>query len=162
MEGLDIQFDCETEEDNSSVEWYKDDVLITMNTGNIKKETFPGNIHKLTISPARLQDSGRYRIEKNGISSEAVLVVKEMPETIKQMSKHDREEFLKATQSGTTQRYYIRVMIVGESSAGKTCLFRRLMNKPIDDVISTDGLDIERRKCQVDVKTGEWYFLTSK
>ncbi|CAC5377872.1 unnamed protein product [Mytilus coruscus] len=76
IEGLDMQFDCETEEHNSSVEWYKDDVLIMMNTANIKKETFPGNIHTLTISPARLQDSGRFRIEKNGISSEAVLDVK--------------------------------------------------------------------------------------
>ncbi|CAC5373145.1 unnamed protein product [Mytilus coruscus] len=84
-----------------------------------------------------------------------------MPETIKQMSKHDRKEFLKATKSGTTQRYYIRVMIVGESSAGKTCLLRRLMNKPIHDVISTDGLNIERRKCQIDVKTGEWHFPTA-
>lgn len=85
-----------------------------------------------------------------------------MPETIKQMSKPDREEFLKATKSGTTQRYYIRIMIVGESSAGKTCLLRRLMNKPIDDVTSTDGLDIERQTCQVDIKTGEWHFPKSK
>lgn len=76
MEGLDIQFDCKTEEENSSVEWYKDDRVITINTRNIKQETFPGNVHKLTISPAKLQDSGRYRIEKNGISSEAVLDVK--------------------------------------------------------------------------------------
>ncbi|CAC5373142.1 TTN [Mytilus coruscus] len=76
MEGLDIQFDCETEEENSSVEWFKDNVLIKMNTKNIKMEKLPGNIHKLTISPARLKDSGRYRIEKNGINSEAVLEVK--------------------------------------------------------------------------------------
>ncbi|XP_071149142.1 uncharacterized protein [Mytilus edulis] len=160
MEGLDIQFDCETEEDNGYVKWYKDGVLIMMDTGNIKQETLPGNIYKLTISPATLHDSGRYRIEKNGISSEAVLDVKEMPETLKQMSKHDRDEFLKATKSGTIRRYYIRVMIIGESSAGKTSLLRRLMNEPIDDVISTDGLNIERRKCQVDVKTGEWHFPT--
>ncbi|CAC5389054.1 unnamed protein product [Mytilus coruscus] len=83
-----------------------------------------------------------------------------MPETIKQMAKHDREEFLKASKSGTTQRYCIRVIIVGGSSAGKTCLLRRLMKKPIEDVISTDGLDIEKRKCQVDIKTGEWHFPT--
>lgn len=76
MEGLDIQFDCETEEDNGYVEWYKDGVLITMNTGNIKQKTFPGNIYKLIISPVTLHDSGRYRIEKNGIRSEAVLDVK--------------------------------------------------------------------------------------
>ncbi|CAG2199551.1 unnamed protein product [Mytilus edulis] len=76
MEGLDIQFDCETEGDSSSVEWFKDDTPVKIETGNIKMETLPGNIHKLTISPARLQDSGSYKIEKNGISSEAILDVK--------------------------------------------------------------------------------------
>lgn len=76
MEGLDIQFDCETEGDNSSVEWFKDDTPVKIETGNIKMETLPVNIHKLTISPARLQDSGSYKIEKNGISSEAILDVK--------------------------------------------------------------------------------------
>lgn len=85
-----------------------------------------------------------------------------MPKTIKQMSHHDREEFLNAAKSGTTKRYNIRVMIVGESSAGKTCLLRRLMNERIDDVVSTDGLDIKRRTCQVDVNTAKWYFTTSK
>ncbi|VDI35533.1 Hypothetical predicted protein [Mytilus galloprovincialis] len=84
-----------------------------------------------------------------------------MPETIKQMSEDDRREFLKATKSGTQKRYNIRVLIVGENSVGKTCLLRRLLNEPIDDVQSTDGLDIERRKCQVDVETGEWHFSTS-
>lgn len=44
--------------------------------GNLQKETLQGDIHKLTISPASLQDSGRYAIEKNGICSEAVLDVK--------------------------------------------------------------------------------------
>lgn len=85
----------------------------------------------------------------------------EMPNTIKKMSDHDREEFLKAAKSGTTKRYNIRVMIVGEKSAGKTCLLRRLMNEPIDDVVSTDGLDIKRRICQVDVNTETWHFSRS-
>lgn len=86
----------------------------------------------------------------------------EMPETIKQMSEHDRQEFLKAAKSGTTKRYYIRVMIVGEESVGKTCLLRRLMNENIDDVTSTVGIDIERRKCQVEIDTGKWNFASGK
>ncbi|CAG2212157.1 unnamed protein product [Mytilus edulis] len=81
-----------------------------------------------------------------------------MPETIKNMSVYDREAFLKAANSGTTKRYNIRVMIVGKQSAGKTCLLRRLMNEEIDDVISTDGINIERRKCHIDIKTGVWHF----
>ncbi|VDI73379.1 Hypothetical predicted protein [Mytilus galloprovincialis] len=153
MEGLDMQFECETEDKNNDVDWFKDDLLISSTSINIKMETLPGHIYRLVISPATLQDNGSYRIEKNGICSEAVLDVKEMPETIKQMSEDDSREFLKATKSGTQKRYHIRVLIVGENSVGKTCLLRRLLNEPIDDVQSTDGLDIERRKCQVDVET---------
>lgn len=85
-----------------------------------------------------------------------------MPESIKQMSDQDRKEFLKAAKSGTNIRYYIRVMIVGEKSVGKTCLLRRLLNEQIEDVVSTDGINIERRKCQIDINTKEWDFLTSK
>ncbi|CAG2194445.1 unnamed protein product [Mytilus edulis] len=160
MEGLNVQFECETEEDSSSVQWFKDDTPITFDTENVKMETLPGHIYKLSISPASLQDSGRYRIEKNMIRSEAILDVKEMPETIKQMSDHDREEFLKATQSGTSKRYNVRVMIVGKGQVGKTCLLRRLMKEQIDDVKSTDGLDIVRKKCQINVDTGEWDLST--
>lgn len=75
MEGLDIQFKCKSRE-NSSIEWFKDDILITFNTEGKKTETLPGNIYKLTISPVRLQDSGKYRIQQNGICSEAELYVK--------------------------------------------------------------------------------------
>ncbi|CAG2194444.1 TTN [Mytilus edulis] len=76
VEGFDVQFECETEEDSSSVKWFKDDFPITPDKNNLKMETLPGHIYKLIISPASLQDSGRYRIEKNGIRSEAVLDVK--------------------------------------------------------------------------------------
>lgn len=85
-----------------------------------------------------------------------------MPETIKHMSVHDREEFLNAAKSGTTKRCNVRVMIVGEKSAGKTCLLRRLMNEGIDDVKSTDGINIERRKCQIDLWTEKWHFCSCK
>lgn len=91
-----------------------------------------------------------------------VLSLTEMPETIKKMSEHDRKEFLKATASGTAKRFNIRVMIVGKGQVGKTCLLRRLMNEQIGDVKSTDGLDISRRKCQIDIKTGEWHLNTCK
>lgn len=74
MEGLDIQLECETEGENSSVAWLKDDVPITLNTENTA--AVAGNIHTITISPVRLQDSGTYKIIKNEISSEAVLDVK--------------------------------------------------------------------------------------
>lgn len=89
-----------------------------------------------------------------------VILLTEMPETIKLMSTNLKNAFLKATESGITKRQTIKVMIVGSESAGKTCLLRRLMNKEIDDVKSTDGINIERGKCQIDIKTGEWHFCS--
>lgn len=91
-----------------------------------------------------------------------IIVLTEMPETIKLMSIRDKEEFLKAAKSGLTKRYAVRVMIVGEKSVGKTCLLRRLINEQISDVNSTDGINIERGKCQIDIETGEWHFLSGK
>lgn len=91
-----------------------------------------------------------------------ILLLTELPEVIKQMSAIDRKAFIKAAKSGFTKRYYIRSMIIGEKSVGKTCLLRRLMEEPIENVTSTDGINIERRKCQVDVSTGEWRFPKCK
>ncbi|CAG2213570.1 LRRK2 [Mytilus edulis] len=83
-----------------------------------------------------------------------------MPDAVKQMSDHDRNIFLKAAQSGTAVRYYIRIMIVGESGVGKTCLLRRLMKEQIGDVRSTDGIHIEVKQCKINLQTQKW-ILTS-
>lgn len=89
-----------------------------------------------------------------------MILLTEMPATIKQMSVQERDEFLKAAKSGTTKRYDCRIMIVGENEVGKTSLLRRLMNEQIDGVQSTDG--IERRICQINIQSGEWQFPTGK
>lgn len=47
-----------------------------MTVNSEKLETEQGYIYKLTIKHTRVKDSGAYRIEINGIRSEAVLGVK--------------------------------------------------------------------------------------
>jgi GTPase SAR1 family protein len=47
-------------------------------------------------------------------------------------------------------------MIVGENGVGKTCLMRRLLGKDIDDVTSTDGIDVVIRKCKIRLSDGKW------
>ncbi|CAC5379159.1 unnamed protein product [Mytilus coruscus] len=83
-----------------------------------------------------------------------------MPNVVKEMSVHDRDMFLKAACTGTAVRYYIRIMIVGESRVGKTCLLRRLMNESITGVNSTNGINIEVRKCKIDLQKKEWIFVS--
>lgn len=76
MEGAEAMFECETEEENSPVEWSKDGKPINDKAKNIRIETLRRNCYKLTISSTSLQDIGTYSILKNGICSKAVLEVK--------------------------------------------------------------------------------------
>ncbi|VDI65638.1 Hypothetical predicted protein [Mytilus galloprovincialis] len=140
MEGLDAKFEFETEEANVPVQWFYNSKEITESTERRQISRLQGRVHTNTILQTTLEDSGQYSIKIKGYDKFVKLNVKEMPETIKNMSVYDREAFLKATNTGTTTRYNIRVMIVGKQSAGKTCLLRRLMNEEIDNVKSTDGI----------------------
>ncbi|XP_063426192.1 uncharacterized protein LOC134709993 [Mytilus trossulus] len=56
----------------------------------------------------------------------------------------------------TEKRHFVRIMIVGKQSAGKTCLMRRLLKESTDGVSSTDGIDIVVRRCKINMETGEW------
>lgn len=88
----------------------------------------------------------------------------EMPEIMKQMSVHDKEEFLKASTYGTAKRYCIRVIMVGEKSREKTCVLKRLMQDDLVDITSAefDGINNNRRECKIDLQNGKWYSSTSK
>ncbi|VDI72010.1 Hypothetical predicted protein [Mytilus galloprovincialis] len=161
MEGLDVNFECKAEKP-FPITWFKDNMLIN-DSSKFKIEILHNKVHKLTIRTTTVEDKGTYRIQlkdKTDITCCGDLEVKEMPDAVKQMSDHDRNIFLKAAQSGTAVRYYIRIMIVGESGVGKTCLLRRLMKEQICDVRSTDGIHIEVKQCKINLQTQKW-ILTS-
>jgi GTPase SAR1 family protein len=50
-------------------------------------------------------------------------------------------------------------MFVGLFGAGKTSTARRIMGKEIDDVTSTDGIDVYIGKCKVDLSNDQWETL---
>ncbi|CAC5370508.1 unnamed protein product [Mytilus coruscus] len=160
MEGAEVTFECEADNPNPVI-WYKKGSEISPSS-NVKIEALYGRVHKLTILQTTLEDEGRYEIKIKDTFSGAILEVNEMPDAVKQMSEHDRNNFLKAVQSGTAVRYYIRIMIVGESGVGKTCLLRRLMNEQICDVRCTDGINIERKQCKINRQTEEWIFTSDE
>ena len=58
-------------------------------------------------------------------------------------------------QTGTEIRQYVRIQVIGKDRVGKTSLVRRLLGKQLDDVISTDGIDIDKT-CQIRTSDGEW------
>ncbi|CAG2205048.1 unnamed protein product [Mytilus edulis] len=75
--------------------------------------------------------------------------IKEIP------SGAERKMYLEAIQSGTEVRQYVRIFVVGKHGVGKTSLVRRLLGKGLDDVESTDGIDIDKT-CQIRTSDGEW------
>ena len=58
-------------------------------------------------------------------------------------------------QRKTEKSRYIRVIIIGKNGVGKTSLLRRLLNEGIEDVKSTDGVDIVTHRCKISMN-GEW------
>ncbi|XP_052097310.1 uncharacterized protein LOC127732274, partial [Mytilus californianus] len=80
-----------------------------------------------------------------------------LPEAINQLSEEDKIRYKKLMDSSQTEnRYFVRIMIVGKESAGKTCLLRRLLKESISDVSSTDGVDIVVRRCKINIEDGKW------
>ncbi|VDI00521.1 Hypothetical predicted protein [Mytilus galloprovincialis] len=80
-----------------------------------------------------------------------------LPDDIKRLKEEDIDAFIKLMQSEKQERrYYVRIMIVGRGEVGKTCLMRRLLKESIDDVTSTEVLDIVVRKCKINIDDGSW------
>ncbi|VDI46523.1 Hypothetical predicted protein, partial [Mytilus galloprovincialis] len=79
----------------------------------------------------------------------SVCYFKEIPST------NERNKIWDAMQSGTESRQYVRIQVIGNDGVGKTSLVRRLLGKQIDDVKSTDGIDIDKT-CQIKTSDGEW------
>lgn len=76
VEGSKTIFECQTEERNGFVVWFKNELEITKDTENMKMEAFSGCVYKLTISKTSIENGGNYKINKKAICSEAVLDVK--------------------------------------------------------------------------------------
>ncbi|CAG2184782.1 unnamed protein product [Mytilus edulis] len=74
-----------------------------------------------------------------------------------QLSEKDKISYNKLMQTSKKEnRYFVRTMIVGKETVGKTCLLRRLLKEDISDVTSTDGVDIVVRRCKINIEDGQW------
>ncbi|XP_052082642.1 uncharacterized protein LOC127720206 isoform X2 [Mytilus californianus] len=93
------------------------------------------------------------------LESEDLVKLNALPEAtcINRLPEADRLRYIKLMQSSKTERrYFVKIMIVGKESVGKTCLLRRLLREKIGDVSSTDGIDIVVRRCIINRENGKW------
>ncbi|XP_060589621.1 probable serine/threonine-protein kinase roco6 [Ruditapes philippinarum] len=63
----------------------------------------------------------------------------------------DKQLFMHALKEGNESDNFIRVMVVGNFNQGKTSLTRRLLQLPMENIESTDGIDIHAANCEDNV-----------
>ncbi|XP_063436865.1 uncharacterized protein LOC134718301 [Mytilus trossulus] len=79
-----------------------------------------------------------------------------IPEQIKKMDHESIAIYLNALESGSERRRDINLIVVGKKSVGKTSLVRRLFGEELQSVKSTNGIEIHRRRCRIDLSNWEW------
>ena len=66
--------------------------------------------------------------------------------------------YFRALEEGTEKDFNIRLMLLGHFGVGKTTVARRLLQEPVDNLSSTDGIETSVQKARIDIQTGEWIF----
>jgi GTPase SAR1 family protein len=78
------------------------------------------------------------------------------------MDPEDMQLYTKMLEKGKVKTYNIRLMFVGLYGAGKTSTARRILGQKIDDVTSTDGIDVHTGRCKVDIRRRKWEIYNGK
>ncbi|XP_071141381.1 probable serine/threonine-protein kinase roco8 isoform X2 [Mytilus edulis] len=80
-----------------------------------------------------------------------------VPTEIKSMTdKQSVPLYLHLLESGSEKKRDIRLVVVGKKEAGKTSLLRRLFSEGIEDVHSTNGIEIHTITCKTKSDDGIW------
>lgn len=80
-----------------------------------------------------------------------------IPAIILRMDNESIEIYKKALESGSEIKHDIRIIIVGKKGAGKTSLVRNLLKENLDNVDSTNGIDIHVKRCKIRTADGKWF-----
>lgn len=99
-------------------------------------------------------------IKQKYLLNTQVLCISALPKVLNQLKEEDRSRFYKLMESSeTARRFFVKIMIVGKEEVGKTCLLKRLLRDAIPKVVPrTKGVDIDIRRCKINILDGKWTF----
>ncbi|CAC5396549.1 TTN [Mytilus coruscus] len=147
VEGKDAVFTCKICSNSPNLFFMKDNIDITENA--TQKMTSEGRYYELKLMKTKLSDSGEYCVQVGKSLRKVWLNVKE------KASIDDRNTYMKAIESGSEVRQYVRIQVIGKGGVGKTSLVHRLLGYKKHNGKSTDGIEVNR-KCQIKKENGEW------
>jgi Cdc6-like AAA superfamily ATPase len=81
----------------------------------------------------------------------------ELPAEIAHMGSRSISLYLKALREGRSPVYRLSILLTGAYGVGKTCIARRMLDKSIADVSSTNGIDVHISKCTAAVTDMAWH-----
>ncbi|CAC5404128.1 unnamed protein product [Mytilus coruscus] len=152
IEGEDAILTCKVRPGSPPVKWLKGDIEILHNEYNKMYNGYTQ--HNLKIRNTKTSDSGEYCVQVGRFFRKLHLRITGIPGEI---TEDERNTYMKAIQSGTEVRKYVRIQVIGKDRVGKTSLVHRLLGYKTHDGKSTDGIAINR-KCQIRTSDGggEW------
>ncbi|XP_069128434.1 uncharacterized protein [Argopecten irradians] len=80
----------------------------------------------------------------------------ELPRSLRSLDEDFIMRFKNALRYGTTPDRHIRLMVLGHKGAGKSSLCRRLIDKDLKGIESTEGIDLYVQQLIVDLVTSRW------
>jgi hypothetical protein len=92
LEHQSLVLECEVSKPNKPAKWFKNGQEVSASFR--VKLTADGKIHKLMIDDAKLDDKGQYKVQIDGVESEATVLVEEEPiQIIKPLKNIEIDEF---------------------------------------------------------------------
>ncbi|XP_071147416.1 uncharacterized protein [Mytilus edulis] len=131
----------------------------TFISGDVLKDEDGRRMYKLqNLKPETYYEFKMRSVYKDDVKSHySESQTKQTLKEVLQLSEEDKTSYKKLMQTSKTEnRYFVRTMIVGKETVGKTCLLKRLLKEDISDVTSTDGVDIVVRRCKINIEDGKW------
>lgn len=79
-----------------------------------------------------------------------------LPPSIKKMDESAINAYREALEEGSENYNHVRVMVVGYHGAGKSSLTKRLLREKVEDVRSTDGVEIFTKRGRFQLSDHAW------
>ncbi|XP_062587851.1 uncharacterized protein LOC134249530, partial [Saccostrea cucullata] len=90
----------------------------------------------------------------NGVDTD--VLEHHLPPSIKTMDETAIKIFREALEEGFENYHHVRVMVVGHHGAGKSSLTRRLLRESMEEVQSTDGVEIYTKRGRFQLSDHKW------
>ncbi|VDI09892.1 Hypothetical predicted protein [Mytilus galloprovincialis] len=161
---VDTEWEAPKHDGGSSIKEYIIEYRLANTSVWEKAGNVDGNTYRFSVKDLKYEEYYNFKVtavNNNGPGPPLESIDRVKLLDIPNIDITERTTFMEAIASGSEVRRYVRIQVVGKHGVGKSSLVRRLLGEGIDDIKSTDGIDI-LKKCQIRRSDGEWFVSKSE